>query len=106
MIARAGPLFVVARCDGAFVGHARMELLGEPANAFKRARRLLHVHEMGVCPAHRRQGVGRALLGAARALAAEHGADGMSLDVYAFNDEARALYEREGFVPVRMRMES
>lgn len=101
LIAAAGPLFLVAVLDGAFAGYARAELRDQPATAFKRASRVLHVHEMGVVPAHRRHGVGRALLRAARAAARARGAHGVSLDVYAFNAGARAFYAREGFASVR-----
>jgi ribosomal protein S18 acetylase RimI-like enzyme len=104
LIERAGPLFVVAHVAGTFAGYARAELLDEPATALKRAARVLHLHEMGVAPACRRHGVGRALLRAVRELAPAHGAQGVSLDVYAFNVEARAFYAREGFVSFRERL--
>jgi ribosomal protein S18 acetylase RimI-like enzyme len=104
LVAAAGPLFLVAHRDGAFAGYARAELQDEPATAFKRASRVLHVHEMGVAPAHRRHGVGRALLRAVRAAARAHGARGVSLDVYAFNEGARAFYAREGFAAFRERL--
>ena len=103
-IERAGPLFLVARRDGDFAGYARAELQDEPATALKRASRLLHVHEMAVRPEHRGHGVGRALLGAMRAVAVERGARGVTLEVYAFNAEARAFYAREGFAPLRERL--
>jgi ribosomal protein S18 acetylase RimI-like enzyme len=104
LIAAAGPLFLVAHRDGAFAGYARAELQDEPATAFKRASRVVHVHEMGVAPAHRRHGVGRALLDAVRAAARARAARGVSLDVYAFNAGARAFYAREGFVGLRERL--
>ncbi len=47
-----------------------------------------------VAAAHRRQGLGTALVRAAEVWAAERGATFVDLNVYAFNDGARALYER------------
>lgn len=104
LIERAGPLFLVAEHEGAFAGHARAELLEEPASPYKRASRMLHVHEMGVVPAHRRHGVGRALLEAVHAHAVALAAQGVSLDVYGFNAAARAFYARAGFTTLRERL--
>jgi ribosomal protein S18 acetylase RimI-like enzyme len=103
-IERAGPLFLVALRGGSFAGYARGEIQDEPATALKRGSRTLYVHEMGVAPEHRQHGVGRALLAAMRAAAVERGAQGVALDVYAFNTEARAFYAREGFTPLRERL--
>ena len=104
LVARAGPLFLVATVDEAFAGYARAELQDEPASAHKRAARTLYLAEMGVAPEWRKRGVGRALLAAVRDAAAERGAAAIALDVYAFNAEARAFYEREGFASLRERM--
>lgn len=106
---REGHLLLVA-VDGdavvgdAVVGYAHAEVQETPDTPYKRASARLHVHGMGVTAAHRGRGVGRALLAAVRAEADGRGLDGVSLEVYAFNDSARALYEREGFVAERVRM--
>ena len=105
LIAAAGPLFLVAVLDGAFAGYARAELRDQPATAFKRASRVLHVHEMGVVPAHRRHGVGRALLRAAQAAASAggsaraRGARGIARRLRVQRRRARVL--RTGGVRVR-----
>jgi ribosomal-protein-alanine N-acetyltransferase len=52
---------------------------------------------LAVDPAARRRGVGRALLGAALAVAADSGATGCFLEVSAANAPARALYAGAGF---------
>ncbi len=93
----AGPLFVVALWDDAFAGYARAEVRDRAATTLLRPTRVVHVAEMAVVPTHRRRGIGRALLEAIRALARERGATNVSLEVYAFNAEARAFYAREGF---------
>jgi ribosomal protein S18 acetylase RimI-like enzyme len=51
-----------------------------------------------VDPAHRRRGLGRALLDAAAAEARARGARRLTLRVLAHNEPARRLYERAGFV--------
>lgn len=97
-------LLLVALQTGEVVGYAHAEVQEAPATPYKRASALLHLHAMGVSAAHRRRGVGRALLEAVRGAAAARGLSGVSLDVYAFNAAARAFYEREGFVTLRERL--
>ncbi len=90
-------------------------LAGEPAQGYAlctqqdRAQSLfsppvrrLMVDHIAVAPGARRQGTGRALLAAARALAREIGADEILLDTWAENTEAHAFFRAEGFAPRRM----
>lgn len=55
------------------------------------------VQGLGVDPAHRRAGVGRALVEAGRELARQRGARKLSLRVLATNDPAQRLYRSLGF---------
>jgi ribosomal-protein-alanine N-acetyltransferase len=103
LIASGDRLLLVATADGAVAGYASAEEERVPATALKRATAVLHLHELAVHPAHRRRGIGRLLLRAVRDAAATRGLATVSLDVYAFNAEARALYEAEGFAPLRTR---
>lgn len=83
------------------VGYLHAEAQRVPASPYKRAAARLHVHGMGVTAAARGQGVGRALLAAVRAEAVSLGLAEVTLEVYAFNAAARALYATEGFTPMR-----
>ena len=58
---------------------------------------------IGVCPAHRRKGVGQALLSAAIAAFREQGGKQLFLEVRRSNRGAQAFYERAGFAPVGVR---
>ncbi len=58
---------------------------------------------LAVDPAHRRQGVARALLEASAAAAVTAGAEAMFLEVAADNDAAVALYQSAGFESVGRR---
>lgn len=58
---------------------------------------------LAVAPACQRRGVGRALLGAARAGAVARGAASLFLEVAASNLAALALYRSAGFVEVGVR---
>lgn len=101
-----GNLVIVATADeGTVIGYAHAEEQWVPAGAYKRESRRLHVHAMGVTAASRGGGAGHLLLAAVRAAAAARGCrDGVSLDVYAFNETARRFYEREGLVVLQQRM--
>jgi ribosomal-protein-alanine N-acetyltransferase len=55
------------------------------------------ISNLAVHPAHRRRGIGRALLAAAEAFAAAHGAERVLLDVHVDNEPAMALYQAEGY---------
>ncbi len=104
LLARPERVVLVATLDDAFAGFAHAEVEHVAATALKRADAVLHVHELAVLPASRRRGVARALLRAMRAEAVARGLATVSLDVYAFNAGALALYEREGFAPLRTRL--
>ena len=64
-------------------------------------RRLLIDH-IAVAPEARRQGIGRALLAAARALARDEQRDEVLLDTWEGNHEAHAFFEANGFSVRRM----
>ena len=104
LVARDDRVMLVASLDGDTVAYAHAEIVRAPATPYKRAASELHVHAMAVAERARRAGVGRALLAALRAAAAERGLAALTLDVYAFNDAALAFYLREGFTPLRTRM--
>jgi GNAT superfamily N-acetyltransferase len=97
-------VLLVATRSGEIVGYAHGEVQEAAAGPYKRASALLHVHAMGVTAAHRGCGVGHALVTAVHAAAAARGLTEVSLEVYAFNTDARTFYEREGFLPLRERL--
>ena len=90
-------------------------LSGDPATAyalctlhtrdqsiFSPGYRRLMVDHIAVAPEARRQGQGRALLAAARALARDLQADEIMLDTWEANTEAHAFFRANGFEPRRM----
>lgn len=88
--------------------HWELALLdGAPAGALLLARvprtRSLEVVYMGVVPAARRRGVGRALLARAVWQARSAGCTDLTIVVDDRNAPARALYDRAGFSPVTQR---
>ena len=100
-VAADGQLWLVALEAERAVGYAHAEVQVAAASRYKRAQARLHVHAMGVTGPARGRGVGRALLRSIRAEASARGLAEVTLEVYAFNAAARALYQSEGFTPVR-----
>jgi GNAT superfamily N-acetyltransferase len=68
-----------------------------PALPLESARHVLEIKGLAVSHAHRRRGVGRALMKAAIREARVAGARRLNLRVLAHNADARALYARCGF---------
>jgi ribosomal protein S18 acetylase RimI-like enzyme len=56
------------------------------------------INNLSVAPALRSRGIGRLLMEAGAAWAFERGATELEIQVHEFNQRARALYERMGFV--------
>ncbi|HEY0471785.1 MAG TPA: GNAT family N-acetyltransferase [Kribbella sp.] len=92
--ARGEALYLLARADGAIVGHT-MLLRGSKYAAVRAAHNpaeinALHAYEQG-------RGIGTALIAAAESLAADWGRDLVGLAVEPQNTGARRLYERLGY---------
>ena len=88
---------VIAQIDQQPVGYLIVRHVVQEANAFKQERRFLSVDQLAVVPAHRRQGVGRALMAHARQIARDRGLTRLELEAYALNHDAQAFYASEGF---------
>lgn len=81
---------VVAECGGVLAGYM-CRMLGPEE---------LHITNIAVAPAYRRQGIGAALLTDTIEFAVCKGCRWIYLDVRPSNEAARALYERFGFVEI------
>src|SRR5207248_2876098 len=90
-------VLLVACIDDTVVGYASAHVEHRPETAFRYPRTSLCIQWMGVRASARRQGVGRALLRALRALAADRDIPALELEVWAFNVEASAFYKAVGF---------
>jgi ribosomal-protein-alanine N-acetyltransferase len=91
---QAGERVVVMRDDGgAVIGYCVWQEVADEA----------HVHNIGIAPAFRRQGLGRRLLAACLGVAARRGAGRAFLDVREGNEAARSLYRTMGFREVGRR---
>ena len=86
-------------------GMAAIEYLNKPESPYCHPRRIYYVTEFGVDEAYRRQGVGRELMAFMEADARAKGFSGIELDMWTFNENARAFYEALGFRTYRLYME-
>ena len=96
---------IVAEADGQIAGFAMVDYISRPASDYNLARSFYHVAEFGVDAPFRRQGIATALMDFMKADARQRGFDRIELDVWAFNDDALAFYEKAGFTTYRRFME-
>lgn len=98
------PVFVAD--DGeTVVGYIICRLRSTPSNPSLRPIRTLYVEDLCVDPAHAGRGVGSALMRRAEDCAREAGCYNIDLNVWAFNTEAIAFYEKNGYAVQRSIME-
>lgn len=87
------------------LGYVSVLVRERPDNPFCPARTWWEIDQIGVRATHRGTGVGRALIEAVAATAAEHGIAELELCSWAFNESAHRAFERAGFVPKVIRFE-
>jgi ribosomal protein S18 acetylase RimI-like enzyme len=92
-------LVFLAYADRQPAGYAYAEVVHRPETSHTFAFAMVQIHHISVASEFRRQGVGSALLGAVRASGLELGIALLTLDVWSFNEDARAFFERNGFSP-------
>src|SRR5215468_2362447 len=78
-------------------GNLYAEIIDRPETSFNYAYQMIYIHHVSVRPTLRRQGVGRALVEAVQVEASKRDIHMISLDVWTFNDAARAFFSRGGF---------
>lgn len=94
----------VAEIDGRVVGHIYAAVVSSAENAFKQASAHMHIHQIGVDDAVRREGVGTALVGFIREQTLARGLSAMHVDHWAFNAHAAGFFEACGFRPMKIVM--
>ncbi len=87
-------LLIAERSDGRAVGYLMLRFMGG-ASTWDVGERVAEIESLSVLASERGQGVGAALVGAARGF----GADRLLVSVVHANADALRFYEREGFGP-------
>ena len=103
-MATAGHRFWVAVIAGEVAGYVYLVTQAEPETAWRYAAVVATLDQMGVAARHRYRGVGARLVAAVRDAAVAAGAAEVRLNVWAFNEDARAFYRRCGFARVQERL--
>lgn len=94
-----------AAYDGNTVmGFVQVEIQERSTNAFKKASKKIHVHQLVVLDAHRRKGVAKTLMEKVNELAAIEGIITIDLTVWDRNKSAIAFYASLGYKPDLIRM--
>lgn len=96
----------IAEVEVSAVGYLLMSEHQRAENVFCRERHWHEIDHIGVEPAFRGQGIGRALLQTALAAAAHTGTSDVELASWSFNSEAHALFLRCGFSPRLLRFDT
>lgn len=97
ILADADQEILVAVRAGKIVGLIHLQLYDTPPSPVFSVRRRAHVEDLVVDRAQRRQGVGRALLGAGQEWARWHHAAQVVLTVWQGNEAAERFYESMGY---------
>jgi ribosomal protein S18 acetylase RimI-like enzyme len=90
--------------DGTPIGYVVAEVVRLPETPRRFAHELIYIHEISVRPGERRNGVGKSLLGAARAHGLSLGVPLVALDTWSFNEGALHFFQKNGFVPFNVRL--
>ena len=97
LFARPDNLVFLAYVDQQPAGYAYAEVIRRAETSLTYAYDTVHVHHISVVSEYRRLGVGSVLLEAVRASGLDLGIALLTLDVWSFNDGARAFFQRHGF---------
>ena len=92
-----GDIVLLAHDGGEPLGYAMTQVVDKPGHLFAHGRRFLLLHHLAVATGARRRGVGRALMAAVEALAAELAVEAVELDVRGANTDALTFYATLGY---------
>ena len=96
---------LVADIDSTIVGFVCVLARADSGALIEAQREYAYISDLVVLPAQRGRGIGRALLGRAKAFAVQHGAAMLKVDVLAANAGARAVYQAAGFEEHEIRLQ-
>ena len=96
---------LLAEVLGTAVGYAAVVDGERHEDAFALPRTWREVDQLAVVPAHRKQGVARALVEHIAAAALAGGVPALELNTWAFNQAARDTFQRLGFIEKSLRYE-
>jgi len=99
------PVFVAQSDNDDIVGYAFCELKDHPERSVAYERKCLYLDDLCVDERMRGKGVGRSLMDRLKKFAKENGCFSIELNVWEFNENAIAFYEKYGMHTQRRQME-
>ena len=96
--------FFLAEPERAAVGYVYAEVVRRSETNITYAYDLIYVHHLYVRPDFRGLGIARTLLDVVRKVGGDLGIARLSLDVWTFNEDARAFFRRYGLMPYNERL--
>jgi GNAT superfamily N-acetyltransferase len=97
LLVKTDNLVFLAFAYSAPAGYAYAEIIRRPETSLTHAYQMIYLHHISVRPEHRRRGVGSSLLDAVRLYASSLDIALLTVEVWLFNDAARAFFHRRGF---------
>lgn len=97
ILARPERLVFLAYVGEEPAGFIHAEAIRQPETSLLQAQQTLYIHAISVRPDYRRRGVGGALIEALRGAGQSLRIERLGLNVWAFNEPARAFFRRQGF---------
>jgi ribosomal protein S18 acetylase RimI-like enzyme len=104
LLADENAAVLVAALGGELLGVVTVTMSSSPSYPMFVSRSWATIEDISVRSAHKRKGIGRALMQAAQDWACQRDAADIELTVWEFNKEARDFYEALGYTTVRRRM--
>jgi ribosomal protein S18 acetylase RimI-like enzyme len=104
LLERPEHVILMAETDAIPVGYLYLQVVHRPESLIRHALDLVYIHHISVDDAYQGQGVGSALIAAARDLAREEDITHLELDVWSFNDRALHFFEHQGFTVYNQRL--
>lgn len=97
---------LIADEGGEAVGYCFCKIRDDAAHGALAAHKCLWIDDLCVDESHRKNGIATALIEAAKAMGKQLGCSAVELNVWEFNENARAFYEKNGFSTQRRIMET
>ncbi len=104
MLASAGSTVFVAELEQHVVGYVFLSVHDTPPYEFLMPRRVAEISDIAVLKAYHSKGIGHQLFAASVEWAKARGATDLELQVWEFNTNAIAFYERLGMAPINRTM--
>src|SRR5262249_32657583 len=97
LLADPDTCFFISSLHDEPVGYLYAQIIRQQETALRYAWERLHIHHISVHRTQHRRGCGHALIQAAVQFAKEYGITTITLDVWAFNTQARSFFAMQGF---------